>query len=279
MFAVSVCHECTEWPRLGFTVRGNRRRRVQCTPRACARGHSVQPSPNAFGLFFVILLTNMLHNSTSVRQQAIQDINSCVRPYAVRSPATCLHLQRNCNASFSLEIWHHLHNGMNRETSDINISSCWITMSKMVVSLVHSRHYFGNFVLVGHPAYLQRRLQSVLNAEARSVPTWSLQSCLTLLQLYIGCVYHNVSTSRWLSWRFVCCMVLRHHTWTILFVSLVIITTACSIIPAHNRRSTHISSRASLLWNSLPSDIQSSPSLPVFRQRLTTFFFHNPSPT
>ena len=30
---------------------------------------------------------------------------------------------------------------------------------------------------------------------------------------------------------------------------------------------------ASLLWNSLPSDIQSSPSLPVFRQRLQTFFF------
>jgi len=32
---------------------------------------------------------------------------------------------------------------------------------------------------------------------------------------------------------------------------------------------------ASLLWNSLPSDIQSSPSLPVFRQRLKHFFFDN----
>ena len=31
---------------------------------------------------------------------------------------------------------------------------------------------------------------------------------------------------------------------------------------------------ASLLCNSLPSDIQSSPSLPVFRQRLKTFLFH-----
>ena len=30
---------------------------------------------------------------------------------------------------------------------------------------------------------------------------------------------------------------------------------------------------ASLLCNSLPSDIQSSPSLPVFRQRLKTFLF------
>jgi len=58
MFAVSVwqsvrpsvCHECTEWPRLGFTVRviggdGCSVRRV-----LCAQGHSVQPSPNAFDL-------------------------------------------------------------------------------------------------------------------------------------------------------------------------------------------------------------------------------------
>jgi len=29
---------------------------------------------------------------------------------------------------------------------------------------------------------------------------------------------------------------------------------------------------ASVLWNSLPLDIQSSPSLTVFRQRLKTFF-------
>jgi len=30
----SVCHECTEWPQLGFTVRGNRRWRVQYTLHA-----------------------------------------------------------------------------------------------------------------------------------------------------------------------------------------------------------------------------------------------------
>ena len=44
---------------------------------------------------------------------------------------------------------------------------------------------------------------------------------------------------------------------------------------AHNRRSTHISPLAAslLCCNSLPSDIQSSPSLPVFRQRLRTFLF------
>jgi len=31
---------------------------------------------------------------------------------------------------------------------------------------------------------------------------------------------------------------------------------------------------ASLIWNSLPSDIQSSSSLHVFRQRLKTFLFY-----
>jgi len=36
---------------------------------------------------------------------------------------------------------------------------------------------------------------------------------------------------------------------------------------------------ASVLWNSLPLDIQSSPSLPIFSQRLKTFFPVSPSST
>ena len=39
----------------------------------------------------------------------------------------------------------------------------------LVVSLVHSRLDYGNFVFVGLPAYLQRRLQAVLIAAARLV--------------------------------------------------------------------------------------------------------------
>ena len=41
----------------------------------------------------------------------------------------------------------------------------------------------------------------------------------TPLQLCTGCVYHNVLTSRWLSWRYGCHMVTRHHTWISWFVS------------------------------------------------------------
>ena len=39
----------------------------------------------------------------------------------------------------------------------------------LVVSFVHSRLDYSNFVFVGLPAYLQRRLQTVLNAAARLV--------------------------------------------------------------------------------------------------------------
>jgi len=39
----------------------------------------------------------------------------------------------------------------------------------LVVSLVHSRLDYSNFMFVGLPAYLQRRLQAVLNAASRLV--------------------------------------------------------------------------------------------------------------
>jgi len=43
------------------------------------------------------------------------------------------------------------------------------TFQKLVVALVHSRLEYGNGVLVGIPAHLMRRLQSVLNAAARLI--------------------------------------------------------------------------------------------------------------
>ena len=44
------------------------------------------------------------------------------------------------------------------------VTTC--TFQKLVVALVHSRLDYGNGVLVGIPAHLMRRLQSVLNAAA-----------------------------------------------------------------------------------------------------------------
>jgi len=67
---------------------------------------------------------------------------------------------------------------------------------------VHSRLDYGNFVLVELPAYLQRRLQSVLNAAARLVFRLSRydhvsDALATLHWLRQPMVYHNESTSRW----------------------------------------------------------------------------------
>jgi len=57
-------------------------------------------------------------------------------------------------------------------------------------------------------------------------------------------------------------------------------TTSCETIRYRStvgRRSFPVA--ASVLWNSLPLDIQSSPSLTVFRHRLKTFLFHKSFPT
>ena len=74
----------------------------------------------------------------------------------------------------------------------------------LVVSLMHSRLDYGNFVLVGLPAYLQRHLQSVLNA---GVSPKLLRSCLglpcnstlaastTTSRLQGGC--HGISCAAW----------------------------------------------------------------------------------
>jgi len=43
------------------------------------------------------------------------------------------------------------------------------TFQTLVVALIHSRLDYGDSVLVGLPAYLMRRLQSVLNAAARLI--------------------------------------------------------------------------------------------------------------
>ena len=58
------------------------------------------------------------------------------------------------------------HAALLRFTSSVTFVDCF---SSLVMSLVHSRLDYGNFVLVGLPVYLQRRLQSVLNAAAHLV--------------------------------------------------------------------------------------------------------------
>jgi len=151
----------------------------------------------------------------------------------------------------------------------------------LVVSLIHSRLDHGNFVLVGLPAYLQRHLQSVLNAAARLVfrlrrydhITDALATLHWLLlpervdfkiAVMTFRVLHGLLRHIWISW----------FTSPISLVAVVIIIPATrSDIPSCNRRPSFIS-RCCIypleLVTDLPPDVQSSASLSVFRQRLKT---------
>jgi len=76
----------------------------------------------------------------------------------------------------------------------------------LVVSLVHSRLDYGNFVFVGLPVYLQRRLQAVLNTAARLVFQLRryMTTCPTPSRYYTGCICWNGLTSNCRLWHIVC---------------------------------------------------------------------------
>ena len=163
-----------------------------------------------------------------------------------------------------------------------------------MVSLVHSTLDCGNFVQVGLPAYLQRRLQSVLNAVAR----------LMLRLSHYDHVSDALATLHWLRLpqrvdfkAAVMAFRVLHGLASPYLNDLVRVTD----LPGRRRlrsssshqllvptfrlttvgRRTFPVAASLLLCNSLPSDIQSCPSLSVFRQRLKTFIFrqHFPAPS
>ena len=57
-------------------------------------------------------------------------------------------------------------NGRSQQhATDADVYGCDDCFRSLVVSLVHSRLDYGNFLLVGLPVYQQRHLASVLNAK------------------------------------------------------------------------------------------------------------------
>ena len=160
----------------------------------------------------------------------------------------------------------------------------------LVVALVHSRLDYGNFILVGSPAYCLCYLQSVLNAATR----------LTLRLGRFDHVTDALATLHWLrvpervdfklavqSYRVLHGMALEYMNVlqrTADLASQHHLHSSASgrlEVPAYKlntvgRRSFAVSSP--LLWNTLPLDVQTSPSLPVFRARLKTFLFRKSFP-
>ena len=183
-----------------------------------------------------------------------------------------------------------------------NVASCFAILRQLptptpvyqalVVALVLSRLDYGNAVLVGLPGYLYSRLQSVLNAAARSIAGLRRSDHIT----------DTLASFHWLraSER------VQFKLATIVYLSLN--GTAPSYLAADLRRLSDMPSRRRLrsslthqldvpqsqcvtvgdrafavagarLWNSLPPDIVASNTLSQFRRQLKTFLFRQSCPS
>ena len=87
------------------------------------------------------------------------------------------------------------------------------TLQVLVVALVHSRLYYGNVVLVGLPAQLMCRLQSVLTAAARLIYRLRTRDHITdaLISLHWLRAPDEFSTC-WLFWHTDFYMATHHAT-------------------------------------------------------------------
>jgi len=160
----------------------------------------------------------------------------------------------------------------------------------LVVSLVHTRLDYGNFVLVRLPAYLLRRLQSILNAWARLVYRLRrydhvTDSLITLhwprlpervdfkVAVTAYRVLHGLAPPYLGQLARVADLPSRRRLRSSSTHQLHVPPFRLSTV---SRRSFPVA--AATLWNTLPVGVQSSPSLPVFGQRLKTFFFNKSFP-
>ena len=155
------------------------------------------------------------------------------------------------------------------------------TFQSLVVTLVLSRLDYGNAVLVGLPAYLVRRLQSVLNAAARLI--YRMRSadhitdalaCLHWLRVperidfKVAVLTYKVlhgSAPRYLGPFAAVANLPGRRT-------LRSGGTSRLIVPSV-RRSTVGDRAFSVVWNTLPEEITTSQSLLTFRQQLKTWLF------
>ena len=172
-----------------------------------------------------------------------------------------------------------------RQLRQIRHSVPAATFQTLVVALIHSRLDYGNSVLVGLPAYLIRRLQSVLNAAARLI--------------------FHLRRSDHISDALVCLHWLRVPERVEFKIAVLTYKVLCGIAPRYLgplNRVADVSGRRSLrssgtnllvvspfklstvgsrafpvaaakIWNSLPDSLVSITSLQSFRRHLKTFLF------
>ncbi len=172
-----------------------------------------------------------------------------------------------------------------RQLRQIRRSLPTATFQSLVVALVHSRLEYGNSVLVGIPAYLVCRLQSVLNAAARLV--YNLKRSDRITDALIS--LHWLRASERINYKVAVLTYKDLHGNAPRYLGtfdriadrpgrqfLRSAQTNRLLVPSF--RLSTVGSRAfrvtgPQIWNDLPDEVTSAQSLPVFRQRLKTFLF------
>jgi hypothetical protein len=160
----------------------------------------------------------------------------------------------------------------------------------LVVALIHSRLDYGNFVMVGLPAFRLRLLQSVLNAAARL--TFRLRRYEHISDALA--VLHWLRASERIDYKVAVMAYQSLHGSSPSYLHVLQRTAELS-----NRRQLRSSSSgrveipvfrlatagrrsfpvaAAHVWNSLPVDLRLAQSLSVFRSRLKTFLFRRSFP-
>lgn len=164
------------------------------------------------------------------------------------------------------------------------------TFQTLVVVLVLSRLDYGNGVLVGLPAYLVRRLQSVLNASARLIHHLRRSDHITdaLVSLHWLRVPERIQYKIAVLTFKVLRGTAPRYLGPLVRVSdlpgrraLRSASTSRLVVPPF--KLSTIGSRtfkvaAARTWNDLPEDVTSSPTLPVFCNRLKTHLFRQSYP-
>jgi len=156
----------------------------------------------------------------------------------------------------------------------------------LVVALVLSRLVYGNITLIGIPAYQLCRLQSVMNAAARSITGLRRSDPITVTLASL----HWLRSSECIQYKLATTVYRSLHGHTPPHLSddlhrLVDVTSrrrlrsASSLqldVPRTHRRTVGdraFAAAGPTLWNSLPRDITDCVSLTSFCRKLETFLF------
>jgi len=155
----------------------------------------------------------------------------------------------------------------------------------LVVPLVLSRLDYGNATLVGLPANLLNRLQSVLGCWTATIRPHHLH-----LPVFTGCMHLNASSLNWQSLStevftalhlgvcLICCTTFQtsHQDAVRSSTSSELVIPLSRLVITVGDRSFSVAGPR--LWNTLPEDVTYAPSLLVFRRKLKTHLFRQSYP-